>query len=185
MLKKFFKYIKFCVILVVFGIIAFFGLYIYALITPKPDINKARSYYLYDKDSDTIYIYNPYQLKVLAQDNSENEPVMSMDYDAAQFGIGQMIYPNGEDQPYLTYSKSHRYVISKYFNSDRPENIAEELKNNTVSNTVMWLDGEKADGRTKPGQVYAEIGGKKYILIGNESQLRAIGSGKDVTPRLC
>ena len=144
----------------------------------------AQDYPLYDKDSDTIYIYNPYQLKVLAQDNSENEPVMSMDYDAAQFGIGQMIYPNGEDQPYLTYSKSHRYVISKYFNSDRPENIAEELKNNTVSNTVMWLDGEKADGRTKPGQVYAEIGGKKYILIGNESQLRAIGSGKDVTPRL-
>ena len=144
----------------------------------------AQDYPLYDKDSDTIYIYNPYQLKVLAQDNSENEPVMSLDYDAAQFGIGQMIYPNGEDQPYLTYSKSHRYVISKYFNSDRPENIAEELKNNTVSNTVMWLDGEKADGRTKPGQVYAEIGGKKYILIGNESQLRAIGSDKDVTPRL-
>ena len=144
----------------------------------------AQDYPLYDKSSDTIYIYNPYQLKVLAQDNSENEPVMSMDYDAAQFGMGQMIYPNGEDQPYLTYSKSHRYVISKYFNSDRPENIAEELKNNTVSNTVMWLDGERADGRTKPGQVYAEIGGKKYILIGNESQLRAIGSDKDVTPRL-
>ncbi|MCI6697065.1 MAG: Cna B-type domain-containing protein [Solobacterium sp.] len=144
----------------------------------------AQDYPLYDKSSDAIYIYNPYQLKVLAQDNSENEPVMSMDYDAAQFGMGQMIYPNGEDQSYLTYSKSHRYVISKYFNSDRPENIAEELKNNTVSNTVMWLDGEKADGRTKPGQVYAEIGGKKYILIGNESQLRAIGSNKDVTPRL-
>ena len=144
----------------------------------------AQDYPLYDKDSDTVYIYNPYQLKVLAQDNSENEPVMSMDYDATQFGMGQMIYPNGEEQAYLTYSKSHRYVISKYFNSDRPENIAEELKNNTVSNTVMWLDGEKADGRTKPGQVYAEIGGKKYILIGNESQLRAIGSNKHVTPRL-
>lgn len=144
----------------------------------------AHDYPLYDKSSDTIYIYNPYQLKVLARDNSENEPVMSMDYDAAQFSMGQMIYPNGEDQPYLTYSKSHKYVISKYFNSDRPENIAEELKNNTVSNTVMWLDGEKADGRTKPGQLYAEIGGKKYILIGNESQLRAIGSNKHVTPRL-
>lgn len=144
----------------------------------------AHDYPLYDKSSDTIYIYNPYQLKVIAQDNSENEPVMSMDYDAAQFGMGQMIYPNGDDQSYLTYSKSHRYVISKYFNSDRPENIAEKLKNNTVSNTVMWLDGEKPDGRTKPGQLYAEIGGKKYILIGNESQLRAIGSNKHVTPRL-
>lgn len=58
MLKKFFKYIKFCVILVVFGIIAFFGLYIYALITPKPDINKARSYYLYDKDSELVFNNN-------------------------------------------------------------------------------------------------------------------------------
>lgn len=58
MLKKFFKYIKFGVILVVFGIIAFFGLYIYALITPKPDINKARSYYLYDKDSELVFNNN-------------------------------------------------------------------------------------------------------------------------------
>ena len=46
------------------------------------------------------------------------------------------------------------------------------------------VDGEHADGRTKPGQLYVEVSGKKYILIGNESQLRAIGSNKSVTPRL-
>lgn len=60
---------------------------------------------LYDKETDTIYIYNPYQLMVLAQEESETEPVMSLDYDAPQFGMGQMIYPDGEDQAYLTYSK--------------------------------------------------------------------------------
>lgn len=59
---------------------------------------------LYDKETDTIYIYNPYQLMVLAQEESETEPVMTLDYDAPQFGMGQMIYPDGEDQEYLTYS---------------------------------------------------------------------------------
>lgn len=70
---------------------------------------------LYDKETDTIYIYNPYQLMILAQEESENEPVMSLDYDAPQIGMGQLIYPDGEDQEYLTYSKSHKYVLSQKF----------------------------------------------------------------------
>lgn len=138
---------------------------------------------LYDKETDTIYIYNPYQLMVLAQEESETEPVMSMDYDAPQFGMGQMIYPDGEDQEYLTYSKSHNYVLSQKFNSDKPELVADQLTEKTATG-VQWLDGEHADGRTKPGQLYVTVSGKKYILIGNESQLRAIGSNKHVTPRL-
>lgn len=138
---------------------------------------------LYDKETDTIYIYNPYQLMVLAQEESESEPVMTLDYDAPQFGMGQMIYPDGEDQEYLTYSKSHKYVLSQKFNSDKPELVSDQLTEK-AANGVQWLDGEHADGRTKPGQLYVEISGKKYILIGNESQLRAIGSNKSVTPRL-
>lgn len=138
---------------------------------------------LYDKETDTIYIYNPYQLMVLAQEESETEPVMSLDYDAPQFGMGQMIYPDGEDQEYLTYSKSHNYVLSQKFHSDKPELVADQLTEK-AANGVQWLDGEHADGRIKPGQLYVEISGKKYILIGNESQLRAIGSNKSVTPRL-
>lgn len=138
---------------------------------------------LYDKETDTIYIYNPYQLMVLAQEESETEPVMSLDYDAPQFGMGQMIYPDGEDQAYLTYSKSHKYVLSQKFNSDKAELVADQLTEKTATG-VQWLDGEHADGRTKPGQLYVEVSGKKYILIGNESQLRAIGSNKSVTPRL-
>ena len=138
---------------------------------------------LYDKKTDTIYIYNPYQLMVLEQEDSDKEPVMSLDYDAPQFGMGQMIYPNGEDKDYLTYSKDHNYVISKNFSSDKPELVADQLTQK-ASSGVQWLDGEKADGRTKPGQLYVDVNGKRYILIGNESQLRAIGSNKHVTPRL-
>lgn len=138
---------------------------------------------LYDKKTDTIYIYNPYQLMVLEQEDSDKEPVMSLDYDAPQFGMGQMIYPNGEDKNYLTYSKDHNYVISKNFSSDKPELVADQLTQK-AANGVQWLDGEKADGRTKPGQLYVDVNDKKYILIGNESQLRAIGSNKNVTPRL-
>lgn len=138
---------------------------------------------LYNKETDTVTIYNPYQLMVLAQDNSETEPVMSLDYDAPQFGMGQMIYPNGENQPYLTYSKTHKYVLSQSFDSSKPELAVDQLKEKSSGN-VQWLNGEHADGRTKPGQLYTEVGGKKYILIGNESQLRAIGTNKNVTPRL-
>ncbi|RGF10695.1 Cna B-type domain-containing protein [Blautia sp. AM16-16B] len=123
---------------------------------------------LYDKETDTIYIYNPYQLMVLAQEESETEPVMSMDYDAPQFGMGQMIYPDGEDQEYLTYSKTHKYVISEKFSSDKPELLADQVT--TVSDT------EETEGRDFKGQVVKTIGDKTYILIGNEEQLREIGS---------
>ena len=111
---------------------------------------------LYDKNTDTIYIYNPYQLTVLVQEESETEPVMSLDYDAPQFGMGQMIYPDGENQAYLTYSKSHKYVLSQKFNQDKPELVADQLTEKAATG-VQWLNGEHADGRTKPGQLYVEV----------------------------
>ena len=126
---------------------------------------------LYDKETDTIYIYNPYQLMVLAQEESETEPVMSLDYDAPQFGMGQMIYPDGEDQAYLTYSKSHNYVLSQKFNSDKPELVADQLSKASTEGT---------EGRDFKGQVVKTIGDKTYILIGNEQQLRKIGTGAQV-----
>ena len=126
---------------------------------------------LYDKETDTIYIYNPYQLMVLAQEESETEPVMSMDYDAPQFGMGQMIYPDGEDQEYLTYSKSHNYVLSQKFNSDKPELVADQLSKASAEGT---------EGRDFKGQVVKTIGDKTYILIGNEQQLEKIGTDEQV-----
>lgn len=127
---------------------------------------------LYNKETDTITIYNPYQLMVLAQDNSETEPVMSLDYDAPQFGMGQMIYPNGENQSYLTYSKTHKYVLSQSFDSSKPELAENQLRENVST--------ENAEGRDFKGQVVKTIGDKTYILIGNETQLRKIGTDTQV-----
>lgn len=127
---------------------------------------------LYNKETDTITIYNPYQLMVFAQDNSETEPVMSLDYDASQFGMGQMIYPNGENQPYLTYSKSHKYVLSQSFDSSKPELVENQVRENVST--------ENAEGRDFKGQVVKTIGDKTYILIGNDTQLRNIGTDAPV-----
>lgn len=123
---------------------------------------------LYDAQSDTIYLYNPYQLAVLHGENPDTEPVMDGDAQAETFGSGQLIYPNGEDEPYLTYSLNHRYVLSTQFSSDT-----------SVQPYSRVTDG-KADGRDFPGQVVKTIGDKTYILIGNEQQLRKIGSGDTV-----
>lgn len=119
---------------------------------------------LYDAQSDTIYLYNPYQMTVLHGENPDTEPVMDGDAQAATFGSGQLIYPNGESEPYLTYSLNHRYILSRQFRSDT-----------SVQPYSVVTDG-KADGRDFPGQVIKELNGKTYILIGNEQQLRAIGT---------
>lgn len=124
---------------------------------------------LYDAQSDTIYLYNPYQMAVLHGENPDTEPVMDGDAQAETFGSGQLIYPNGESEPYLTYSSTHHYVLSKQFSS--------EVSAQPYSVTVT--EG-KADGRDFPGQVIKELNGKTYILIGNEQQLRKIGSGDTV-----
>lgn len=123
---------------------------------------------LYDAQSDTIYLYNPYQMAVLHGENPDTEPVMDGDARAETFGSGQLIYPNGESEPYLTYSLNHRYILSRQFCSDT-----------SVKPYSVVTDG-KADGRDFAGQVVKTIGDKTYILIGNEQQLRKIGSGDTV-----
>lgn len=124
---------------------------------------------VYDSETDTIYLYHQYQLEVIAaSENPDVEPVMTEDYDAAHFGMGQMIWPDGEDQENLTYSMDHNYVVSKYFTEETPELIA-----------VQAVEGE-ISGREYVGQVIfnnedAEGNVEQYILIGNKQQLEAIG----------
>ena len=150
--------------------------------TPKEDA------ILYEKESDTVYVYNNYQLCLIASENSAEEPIMSNDMIPEKVGMGQLLYKDGtlagespqEAQEYLTYSKEHHYVLSPFFTEQMPELLAGTY----AEGTTYPLQGEKPDGRTKPGQLYQEINGEKYILIGNESQLQAIGSGIHVTPRL-
>lgn len=48
------------------------------------------------------------------------------------------------------------------------------------SGKVLLADADAVDGRDYSGQVTKTINGTTYILIGNEQQLRAIGSGKPV-----
>lgn len=126
---------------------------------------------LYDAQSDTIYLYNPYQLSVLQAEDPAKEPVLDGDAHADSFGMGQLIYPKGEDAPYLTYSLTHHYVISTQFSSEITEAPISVLDDSPAGST---------DGRDFAGQVVKTIGDKTYILIGNEQQLRKIGSGDTV-----
>lgn len=205
--------------------------------TPQEDAK------LYDAETDTIYIYNNYQLLIASSENAEEEPVMSYDMIPEKVGMGQLLYADGsspeetteepadenteepadenteepadesmeepkdavktaeaaggaetkesvesaesteaaEDseagQGYLTYSREHNYVLSTEFTAQMPELLADE-----------YVQGEADDvqkgGRDYIGQQYTTIEGEKYILIGNEQQLRAIGSDKSVTPML-
>lgn len=128
---------------------------------------------VYDAESDTIYVYHRFQLAVMAQENAAEEPVMDGDATAETFGMGQLIYPNGAEQPYLTYSPERHYVISTQFCSDVPVS--------TMANvTDPGIQAGTYDGRDFPGQVVKKINGVDYILIGNEEQLRAIGTERSV-----
>lgn len=126
---------------------------------------------LYDAQSDTIYLYNPYQLSVLQAEDPAKEPVLDGDAHADSFGMGQLIYPKGEDAPYLTYSLTHHYVISTQFSSEITDAPISVLDDSPAGST---------DGRDFAGQVVKTIGDKTYILIGNEQQLRKIGSKNTV-----
>ncbi len=140
---------------------------------------------LYDQETDTVYIYNNYQLQLIASENSAEEPVMSNDMIPEKVGVGQLLYKDGTPadesaeaaQEYLTYSKEHNYVLSPSFTEKMPELLAEQY---VLENEK---DGQKG-GRAYIGQQYTIIDNEKYILIGNEQQLRAIGSDKRVTPML-
>ena len=145
---------------------------------------------LYDEDTDTIYIYNSYQLDLIQSDSASLEPILSLDYDVTLFGQGKLIYPNNS-QDYVTYSNEHTYVLSKNFTALRPATEAikvqkeqEEKKQEIeILQNNRWGNAELS-GRDYIGQVYKELNGVKYILIGNKQQLAAIGSNKQVTPTL-
>ena len=140
---------------------------------------------LYDKESDTVYVYNNYQLRLIASANSAEEPIMSNDMIPEKVGMGQLLYKDGtpagespeEAQEYLTYSKEHNYVLSPSFTEQMPELLSEQYVQTSA-------DEVQKGGRDYIGQGYTTIGGEKYILIGNEQQLRAIGTDKSVTPML-
>lgn len=116
---------------------------------------------LYDEDTDTIYIYNNYQLLTRAAED-ELKTVLSGDNVAETFGLGQVVYA-GDQQ--LEYTQEHNYVVAQSFTGKMPELKAEDV----LQNGTSW------DGRQYEGQVIYYENGVQYILIGNKQQLQAIG----------
>lgn len=129
---------------------------------------------LYDAETDTIYVYHQYQLATI-NDPEAPKTVMSKDMIAKDFGVGQIVYEDADQTVQLEYTDAHNYVVSKDFTEEMPELTATE-----VQSDVSVQLGE----RDYIGQVHKVIDGKDYILIGNEYQLRAIGSNTQVTPIL-
>ena len=133
---------------------------------------------VYDAETDTIHVYNRYQLALMKED-SGNEPVMSEDYIAEKVGMGQVF--TLEDGSYLTYSKTHNYVLASSFTTETPELLANKAGTEETTQDITSAYPSDYEGRNYFGQVVKKIGDKNYILIGNETQLRAIGTDTDVT----
>lgn len=136
---------------------------------------------IYDSQTDTLYIYHLYQIETILSDQASMEPVLSYDADPAQFGIGQLVYSDNSSE-YLTYSPTHHYVLSKFFTAERPELVAIRVQNEVKA--AGEFQNAELSGRDYIGQVYKEMNGEKYILIGNRLQLQAVGSDQQVTPML-
>ncbi len=159
---------------------------------------------LYKSADDSILLYNPYQLATMEMDNAEQQPVLTGDAESKTFGTGQPVCLDENGKAPLTYSPDHNYVVSAQFDSDISEkpvsivsknaditqkaNIGKKADTESVGAKAGDSAGAQADGkvgaatdgRDFPGQVIKKIDGKTYILIGNQEQLRAIGSDKDV-----
>lgn len=134
---------------------------------------------VYDSVTDTIYVYNRYQLELMKGESSDSEPVMSEDYIAEKVGMGQVF--TLEDGSYLTYSKTHNYVLASSFITETPELLANKAGTEETTQDITSAYPSDYEGRNYFGQVVKKIGDKNYILIGNETQLRAIGTDTDVT----
>ena len=134
---------------------------------------------VYDSATDTIYVYNRYQLELMKEEDSDSEPVMSEDYIAEKVGMGQVF--TLEDGSYLTYSKTHNYVLASSFTTETPELLANKAGTEETTQDITSAYPSDFEGRNYFGQVVKKIGDKNYILIGNETQLRAIGTDTEVT----
>ena len=134
---------------------------------------------VYDSVTDTIYVYNRYQLELMKGESSDSEPVMSEDYITEKVGMGQVF--TLEDGSYLTYSKTHNYVLASSFTTETPELLAKKAGTEETTQDITSTYPSDYEGRNYFGQVVKKIGDKNYILIGNETQLRAIGTDTDVT----
>ncbi|MBR5422507.1 MAG: peptidase M26 [Clostridia bacterium] len=136
---------------------------------------------LYDAETDTIYVYHPYQLATMAMEDAAEQPVLSQDADAATFGMGQLIFSDDEAVDYLTYAPSHNYVITKSFSyAAAPSAAAAPQRSPSLRGA-----NDPTEGRDYKGQVSKEINGTTYILIGDRQQLDAITANGTTRTKVC
>ncbi len=143
---------------------------------------------LYDADTNTVYLYHPYQLAILTASDAADQPVLTGDVSAETFGIGQPVLD--ENGQIVTYGQLHTYALSPQFSSSTPAMLAAEEPEEpqdpgqvpavAAEQSTNKVPGTDPYGRDFPGQVIKKINGETYILIGNEAQLRAIGTDEEV-----
>ena len=100
---------------------------------------------VYDSETDTIYIYNRYQLELMKGETSDSEPVMSEDYIAEKVGMGQVF--TLEDGSYLTYSKTHNYVLASSFTTETPELLANKAGTEETTQNITNAYPSDYEGR--------------------------------------
>ena len=132
---------------------------------------KAGGANVYDAATDTIYLGNPMQLAAIASADRAELPVITGDLSADTFGLGRFIFPNGENEGYLTYSADHNYSVSTLFTIASVQSPSSPLQTRAGG-----FNSAHVDGRDFFGQVSVDIAGTQYILIGNRAQLDAINS---------
>ena len=118
---------------------------------------------VYDVDTDTIYVYNRYQLALMQEENADSEPVMSEDYIAEKVGMGQVF--TLEDGSYLTYSRNHNYVLASTFTTETPELLANQTTAAETTQDISSAYPSDYEVRNYFGQVVKKIDDKNYILI--------------------
>lgn len=122
-----------------------------------------------------IYIQNIYQLEMLGLPDSDRgeEPILDLDYDAAQFGSGATIYLSSLGS-YLTYGKNsrHHFILSRTFSNERVPQTGSSVLGDAANTGYI-------DGRDFFTQTTVNVGGDAYILIGDRQQLDAINSDDD------
>lgn len=119
---------------------------------------------LYENASDTIYLYNPYQLAAMVMDNAEAETVREGDVTADTFGTGATVTVDTGSKVALTYSDEHNYSVSSQFTADYTQKAVSRSKKANIEavGASAW------DGTT----VYKD----GVIYIANFNQLQQIGT---------
>ena len=81
----------------------------------------------------------------------------------------------------LLTAKHINYVLASSFTTETPELLANKAGTEETTQNISNAYPSDYEGRNYFGQVVKKIGDKNYILIGNETQLRAIGTDVEVT----